>query len=79
MNIRILAIVVSTAALAACVNPYIMSATPASVSVGYDPVVSRQQSAADLAQAHCRRYGKNAEFIQDRHSGGLVIMHFRCV
>ena len=59
--------------------PIIDFATPASISIRYDPALVGPQEAGVTAQNHCQKYGKNAA-ITNRQGGGIgwATMSFDC-
>jgi hypothetical protein len=52
--------------------------TPASISFNNVMEGVNEQATADEAQAHCRKYGKNAQFIPHQ-MGWDARAHFKCV
>jgi hypothetical protein len=66
----------------------IESSTPAYVAVfgrapipdyvGRQPAVATDQQLADVAQAHCQRFGRNASLSSTRRGYGWIRMTFFC-
>ena len=46
-------------ALGGC-GPKVEFASPASITIGYDPAITRLGKVQQIAQAHCIKQGKNA-------------------
>ena len=54
-------------------------ASPASVSIRYDQLLVSPTEAGRVAQAHCQKYGKNAEITSRGVEGlGWAVMTFSC-
>jgi len=66
--------------MSACATaPITDFASPASISIRYDPFLVRAAEVGVEAQAHCQEYNKNAA-VTDRSSlgGGWEVMTFDC-
>jgi len=73
--------VFSALLVAGCLStaPIVDFATPASISIRYDPWLFTAKEAGNVAQKHCLKHEKNAAIVdRKRINGGWDLMSFDC-
>jgi hypothetical protein len=66
-------------ALAACTEqPWTLSKSPEAIAVRWYPDESNIVAANQLADAHCRSWGRAAQLATDVRDGSAEVAHYRC-
>jgi hypothetical protein len=65
--------------VAACTQqPWTLSESPQAIVVRWYPDESDITAATELAEAHCRSWGKSAELASDLRDGSAEVARYRC-
>jgi hypothetical protein len=65
--------------VAACTpQPWTLSESPETIVIRWYPDESNIAAATDLAEAHCRSWGKSAQLATDLRDGSAEVANYRC-